>query len=154
MKLPTILFALAISLLSMALAEPCSVVSVVDGDTLHVRRADGSPLTVRLAEIDAPEAKQPCGPWATALLRSLVSGGHVDVSAGVRDSYGRRVAHVTVGGRDVGLVLLRSGAAWVFVRYPHTREASEAEAAARAARAGLWASQHPIAPWEWRKGAR
>lgn len=63
------------------------------------------------------------------------------------DKYGRSLGKCFVEGEDVSAWMVRSGWALSFVRYSH--EYDHDEAAARDAKAGLWAGAF-IAPWDWR----
>lgn len=47
------------------------VIRVLDGDTLEILQ-DKKPVRVRLANIDAPEKKQPFGRWSATQLKDLV----------------------------------------------------------------------------------
>ena len=83
---------------------------------------------------------------ATAAKRftsDLVFGKTVTVQPTDTDRYGRTVADVTVGGRDVGLALVEAGLAWHFLRYSSDPKLAAAERVARAARRGLWARTEP-----------
>lgn len=115
------------------------VIGVTDGDTLSVL-VDGRPIKVRLAGIDAPEKRQPFGTVAKTALSALVFGQPVTLQPSGKDRYGRTIADVFQAGR------------WVFVKDPSDGRLIDAEAAARAARRGLWVDPAPVAPWEWRKG--
>ena len=133
------------------------VVAVSDGDTLRVL-VQGGQLKVRLAEIDAPEVghgkkkpAQPHGGDARRALSSLVFGQTVRVEQQDRDRYGRVVGRVFVGPVDVNAALVRDGWAWVYRRYSRDPSLPPLEAAARAARRGLWAAPNPMPPWEWRR---
>ena len=67
---------------------------------------------------------------------------------------------MVVDGVDVGLEQIRRGYAWFFTRYadelpPERRSSYEkAEAEAKAAKAGLWRDQGPVAPWAFREAKR
>jgi len=83
------------------------VTRVVDGDTIEL----GNGETVRIVGIDTPERGE-CGfERATANTERLVLGRHVrlTVSDEDRDRYGRLLRYVDIGGRDVGLRLIRNG---------------------------------------------
>ena len=82
--------------------DPATVVRVVDGDTIVVRR-DGQEETVRLLNIDTPETKHPnkavqcLGPEATEALETLLRPGddvvlRYDLER--TDKYGRTLAGV------------------------------------------------------------
>lgn len=128
-----------------------SVVRVVDGDTLVTSGPDAISQRVRVLGIDTPESVRPgtpleCGATqAAASLKSLAPAGaavrlRTDPGSGdIRDSYGRLLAFISVGGSDLGLEQVRRGWARVYAyrgrkfagrrRYEH--------AYARADQAGL-----------------
>jgi endonuclease YncB( thermonuclease family) len=117
---------------------------VGDGDSL--RLADGREL--RLLQIDAPELHGDCyGKAAKRALQRLTPHGTqitivVDPRLDRRDRYGRLLRYAFLGNRNVGLVLVRAGAASpYFFRNRRGRYAAEllnAVAQARAARRGFW----------------
>jgi endonuclease YncB( thermonuclease family) len=90
-----------------------SVLSIGDGDTLRLRSTAGV-ITVRLACIDAPESSQ--GPWGAVAGRELQSllpmGKAVELRTKATDRYGRNVAEVFSGGRNINQALVASGAAF------------------------------------------
>jgi micrococcal nuclease len=121
-------------------AGPAEVADVVDGDTLIL--ADGE--RVRLILIDAPEADDCFGSSATRFHRDLVAGAAIELDGDevCRDRFDRRLAYVSVDGRDVGRLLVERGYACV-LHVPPTGDERladyrAAEAAARAAGRGLW----------------
>jgi endonuclease YncB( thermonuclease family) len=99
-------------------AAPATVVSVGDGDTLRVRKA-GQTITIRLACIDAPESSQkPHGAQASQALKALVPiGSGIDLRIKTTDRYGRSIAEITRGGRNINQALVASGAAFVYWQY-------------------------------------
>jgi endonuclease YncB( thermonuclease family) len=133
------------------------LVRVVDGDTLVVMSALGDPVTVRLAGLDAPEARQtcerrgladeaqtyPCGAVATDALAALAGQGRLDCEAARRDRYGRSVGTCRVGDVDIGAMMVRAGHAIATTDY------YAEEDAARRAGAGLWAGSFDR-PADWR----
>ncbi len=139
---------------SPAAAETLSgrVVGITDGDTLTLLTVDRVQVKVRLAEIDAPEARQPYGQRAKQALAALAFGREVDVSVVDQDRYGRQVGRVHAGSVDVNAELVRLGSAWVYRRYSRDPALLVLEEEARSARRGLWglpeADRQP--PWEWR----
>ncbi|EEJ9946437.1 micrococcal nuclease, partial [Salmonella enterica subsp. enterica serovar Typhimurium] len=91
MKIFTLLtFTIAISSPSLLIAAELSgkVTRVLDGDTIEVLQ-DKTPVRVRLANIDAPEKKQPFGSWSSKQLKSLIAGQPVTVTYMQKDRYGR-----------------------------------------------------------------
>lgn len=129
-------------------AEP--VVRVKDGDSLVVS-SGGREVDVRLADIDAPELRQPYGEEARSALQSLVEGREVELELVGGDAYRRIVARVLVAGLDVNAELVRRGMAWVRRAYSPAPSLIRLEDEARAAGRGLWTDADPVAPWIWRK---
>jgi micrococcal nuclease len=159
MTRPALLLLLLCLLTTSALAAPPAkltgkVVSVHDGDTLTVLDAAKTKRKIRLHGIDAPESKQPFGNVAKKALADLVFGKEVDVEVVDKDRYGREVGNVHVDGVHVNREQVANGLAWRYVQYDKRGEFTQVEQAARAARKGLWADAHPVAPWDWRKGEK
>ncbi|MWB78826.1 thermonuclease family protein [Pseudooceanicola sp. 216_PA32_1] len=121
----------------------------IDGDTLRL-----GATTVRLLNIDAPEAAQTCGSRAcgrdaTLALAALLASGPVTCDGTRHDRYGRLLAHCAVDGQDLGAQLVASGDAVAFVRY--SREYLPQERTARAAKRGIWSQANPQMPWDYRR---
>jgi endonuclease YncB( thermonuclease family) len=144
-----LLFTLALFLppcTAIAGSEDTRVQFVVDGDSVILT----DQRQVRLIGINAPEfGKQhkPDEPLATAArdrLRQLVQGKAVRLLLEVErhDRYGRWLAHLQLpDGTSVEETLLQEGLASAIAIPPNigqVRQLFEAEAAARAARRGLW----------------
>lgn len=132
----------------------CLVVGVSDGDTIKVRCGEpGSyqQVSVRLAEIDAPEKGQPYGQASKRSLSALCQGDYSRIIPGEIDRYGRTVARVSCKGQDASLYQVRGGMAWAFTKYLTDPEIGEAEGSAKSSHVGLWRDAAPVAPWDWRK---
>jgi micrococcal nuclease len=91
-------------------------------------------------------------------MSALVFGKDVELWFHTVDRYGRLVCMVFVDGTDAGLELIREGFAWAYSKYlpeasVETQQSYTAgQAAARAARIGLWSDNNePVPPWEFRK---
>lgn len=143
---------------SLAFAWPATVVDVHDGDTITVRRDDGTQHRVRLYGIDAPELAQPGGTEARDHLRALLASATVDVRPVATDRYGRTVARVHRGDSDINRAMIVAGHAWVYSQYCRTLAPCalwhvDDVMAAHAGR-GLWAAPDPQPPWEWRRMKR
>ncbi len=141
-------------------AQPATVVSITDGDTLDLRATEAGALpvaaavSVRLLEIDTPETVHPSepvgcfGPAAsTALTRLAPPGSTVWVLPDVelRDQYDRYLMYlwsVSDGKtRFINRALVRGGFAQAALYEPNDRYIDlmrQAEAKARAADTGLW----------------
>ncbi len=121
---------------------------VMDGDTF--RTADGT--RVRLWGIDAPEKGQPYADSARARLKALCEGKPVQLEWKDKDQHQRTVAVVWCGGVNINLKLIQEGLAWHYAYFaPDASDFATAESAARKARAGLWADDDPVNPYEFRK---
>lgn len=132
----------------------CLVVAITDGDTLKARCGEPGAyqqLTVRLAEIDAPEKAQPFGDRSRQHLAELCFRKAAHIRPLTTDRYGRTVARVECEGHDANAEQVRAGMAWAYTRYLTDTAIRRLEHAARAAGLGLWADRQPIPPWEWRR---
>ncbi|MFG1466677.1 thermonuclease family protein [Xanthobacter sp. DSM 24535] len=96
-----------------ALALDGNRLRVIDGDTVALGTEH-----IRLLDIDAPETAHPrceselvLGLAAKARLLELLRGRPVEIVRHGRDRYGRTLARLTVGGRDVGALLSADGLA-------------------------------------------
>lgn len=127
------------------------VVAVSDGDTLTARPTDGSQMKIRVAEIDAPESRQPFGAASKRSLSDLCFNVRAEIQPQKTDRYGRTVARVTCRGKDASAHQVRTGMAWVFDRYSTDQSLYRDQDEARAAGRGLWSEPVPTPPWEWRR---
>jgi micrococcal nuclease len=129
------------------------VIRILDGDTIEIIHRERI-QRVRIWGIDTPEWDQPFAAQATKFTRNLLEKREVQVLPREYDDYGRLVATIKVGGKNIGEELIRSGLAWVHDYYCteqicdlwkglQTRAISE--------RRGLWNDQNPIAPWKWKR---
>ncbi len=137
------------------IAEPVRgrVIHVADGDTLTVLW-NGEPRVIRIQGIDAPETGQPFGAKAAWVLKALVLDRTVTLRPYEHDRYGRMIADVESGGRNVALALVEQGLAYHYTRYSSDSALAVAEQKARQARVGLWSQASPIPPWEYREQQR
>lgn len=131
-----------------------SVVRDVDGDTVYVRYADGSEGYVRLLGVDTPEDVKPdypaeCGARAAASsMRTMAEGRKAtlvtDLTQDRFDRYGRLLAYLYVGGRNLDEVQVRDGRGYVYVYegdpFEQVRRFRAAQLAAEREGAGVWGS--------------
>jgi endonuclease YncB( thermonuclease family) len=128
------------------------VTHVSDGDTLWIKAGRGvAPRKVRLLGLDAPELCQAGGAASRAALQALVANKPVQVNVNFQDSYGRDLARLQVDGRDVGAALVSAGHAWSSRWRSSLGPYAVQEAAARAARLGLFADPAAQLPRDFRK---
>lgn len=153
---------LIIALVVMLAANPASaaisgrITAVHDGDTVTLLTDEKQQIKVRLAEIDAPELKQPYGQKSKQGLSALCFDKPASIEPVTKDRYGRTVARVTCAGVPANKEMVRAGAAWVYRKYSDSPELLKLEEEARAAHRGLWGLQPDqiTPPWEWRKSKR
>ena len=128
------------------------VTHVTDGDTIWVRQAGAAEAEqVRLQGLDAPEICQAFGPQARAALAAHVLHRPVRVTVKAQDVYQRLVGTVNVQGEDLGAWLVAGGHAWTARYQKRPGPYADEEAAARAARRGLWQDDAPLEPRAFRK---
>ena len=123
------------------------VVSVVDGDTIDVRRSGRGVVRIRIMGIDTPEVYGgvECGGRAASALMKRLARGRVRISTDPtqpkRDRYGRLLAYVSRGGVDLGRRMVANGRAKVYVvgsRFSRYRSYLRAQRIARADFRGTW----------------
>jgi len=83
------------------------VTRVIDGDTF---KTASRKHPVRLGGIDTPEKGQPGYAAAKDALSRLIGGKTVEIDTQARDSFGRSVANLKVGGRSVNRAMRKHGA--------------------------------------------
>ena len=125
---------------------------IVDGDTFEFKTFDGQRLTIRLAQIDAPEMNQPWGTEAKSALTHLTSSGDVKLQTGGLDKSGRTMATVHAGEVNVNFEMVRQGLAWSWPRYVVDPRLFVLEQAARNGKAGLWSDppSRIVQPETWK----
>lgn len=129
------------------------VIGVSDGDTLTVLMS-GRQVKIRLAEIDAPEKRQPFGQRSKQSLSDLVYGKQVMLKQEAKDRYGRVVGRVYAGGLDVNAEQVRLGMAWVYRQHNRDKSLLALEQEAKSTRRGLWSEPSAIPPWEYRHSGK
>jgi endonuclease YncB( thermonuclease family) len=136
------------------------LLDVQDGDSFRIIVRDGTPMHIRIAGIDAPERGQPFADESRAALRTLLARRSLHIRVLTTDRFGRLVADVDNGERDVGLAQVHAGLAWHFKRFAPTQPPPRrisfayAEQQARQLRLGLWQQATPQTPWEHRSHRR
>jgi endonuclease YncB( thermonuclease family) len=129
-----------------------NVIAIPDGDTLTIIDRNKKRYRIRLAEIDAPERKQPYGTRSRNSLAEICFQKQAAAETTEKDSYGRLIGKVSCAGVDANTEQVRRGMAWVNARatLPNS-PLPEMEANARLRKLGLWAGQKPEPPWKWRE---
>jgi endonuclease YncB( thermonuclease family) len=129
--------------------------SVVDGDTLDIRRT-----RIRLHGIDAPERDQlctvdgrlsRCGQRAALALAGKIRGHAVACAPQGRDRYDRVVAVCRVGEENLDAWMVAEG--WAMAYRRSSWAYLPKEMVARWKKAGIWEGD-VIPPWEWCRQSR
>ena len=123
--------------------ETGEVASVYDGDTVTLKSGD----KIRLRWVNTPELKpaEAYGLEAKKLAEELVLGEEITLITNddPRDGYGRIVAGVRTGDKDLSVELLEQGLAHLFIIPPDDTDLSAMVAAqgrAQAAKLGIWST--------------
>lgn len=138
------------SALAKSSVQSYLIVGVSDGDTLTVF-GDRKTMKIRLANIDAPEKRQPFGKVSKLSLSAICYGRAATVDVQSVDRYGRSVATVRCNGVDASRAQVERGMAWVYPKYNVDQSLPAVEMSARSAQRGLWMDAMPVAPWEFRR---
>jgi len=150
---PLFLLFTAVSADAMVLRGVVS--EVRDGQSIVVM-SGGRKLNVILKGVDAPELNQEFGDVSRKHLASLILDQAVEVHFSQLQNE-QVIARVIFNQLDVGLQVIRDGAAWFDKVNNHslTDEEralySDAERIARAEMRGLWSDGSPMPPWEWKR---
>ena len=146
---------------TISLGFTAKVIYVNDGDTVVALKPSGERVSVRLANIDAPETHKnrckPGQPWAqksTESLSRLVKGKTIQFVCHELDRYDRNVCDLQVGQTTASRVLASEGLAWANranPRYLRDHGVADAEHDARAKGLGLWGDPARVEPWIWRR---
>ena len=131
-----------------------TVTKVIDGDSLKAKTKEGKEYEIQVEGIDAPELTQPHGKEATEALSKMVMGKEIKVNWTKKDNFDRLLAQIHVDKTHANQEMLRTGHAWHFKRYNQSKELAELEEGAKKAKRGLWATENPQAPWDFRKETR
>jgi micrococcal nuclease len=127
------------------------VVAVYDGDTVTCIDENNQQQKIRLAEIDAPEAKQDFGQVSRQALASMVFGKTITVVDDGKDRYGRWIGHLYADGVDVNRQMVASGMAWHYAAYSTDQSLAALQAQAQSQKLGIWSQPNPVPPSEFRK---
>ena len=150
-------------------AEPnlpsVTVISVRDGDTVIVAKG-WRQIVIRLDSIDCPEDGQLWGDIAAFGLIKQIGGKTIRLEEHGLDPHGRTLATIYVwhlSKREWLNVIERKvtlGHAWVMRRFydhlPPDRQnkLDRLENWSRSRKVGLWRTENPIPPWQWRRNIK
>lgn len=109
---------------------------------------------IRMRGIDAPELEMEYGKESRNELANLIGGKCVRIYVYEKDQFERYVGDIYCNDMFIQEEMLKRGFAWHFEFYDKRLEFGQWEREARAARRGLWLSNNPEKPWEWRRDRR
>ncbi|PVH33445.1 hypothetical protein PAHAL_8G005200 [Panicum hallii] len=109
---------------------------------------------IRMRGVDAPELKMANGNESKNALVKLIGGKRVTIYVYGQDQFGRYVGDIYCDGVFIQEKMLKNGHVWHFKTYDKRPEFAQWEREARAARRGLFASENPEKPWDWRRDQR
>jgi len=127
------------------------VKKIIDGDSILVVDAKDLEYEVQLEGIDAPELKQEFGKESSEGLSKMLKDKPLKITWKMKDQYDRLLGQVYVDDLHINIEMLRSGMAWHFKRFNKSEELAKAETEAKDAKKGLWGTNSPMAPWDYRK---
>lgn len=130
------------------------VIGIKDGDTVEVIDKQNSTVTLRLAEVDCPEKKQPFGTKAKQFTSDLVYLKTITYIVTNKDRYGRYVAKIYFENKYLSAEIIKKGMGWQYKKYSNSKELAKFEQQARSKKIGLWIDPNPIYPSEWRKAKK
>ena len=148
---------LVITIPVISVTYNAEVIRVVDGDTIHVRNAEGERKKIRLYGIDAPEMKQRYGAKAGRYLASRIGGEFATIEVVDTDQYDRQVALVfDAKMANLNQEMIAMGFAWAYRKYltENYTDWVTIESKAKEKKYGLWGQKKPIEPWEFRRQQR
>ena len=150
-------------MLLLAQKTNATVKAVHDGDSFKVQFEDSLKTTVwvRLQGVDCPEVRSPhvvssqdYGVAAGDSMRLILKGQRVFVDTLYRDAYGRPVAKIKFKGNDITEYVISTGKGWYYssksMSTKNRNKLKGLEAKAREQKLGLWASENPMKPSEFR----
>lgn len=125
--------------------------SGTQGDLVQVSQ-DGKEQALRLYGVACPISGQPMSESATTRILEAAMDAPVTVEIVGKDSSGTPVAWVRLpDGTSLNEQLLREGLAWWdSPNTPDDHVLQKATSEAISARRGLWATEAPLAPWDYR----
>lgn len=127
------------------------VTQVIDAATVRFTPTGGSPIIVRLRDIDPPEPCQPWGGEAKAALAALVLNKAAVLQAGPADAKGRTLGVLFVDEVNIGRRMVEDGNAWSVRWRNDAGPLVKQERMAKSLGRGLHATAGAVMPREWRR---
>ena len=127
------------------------VVNVIHGDLIAVQLASRT-IGIRLAEIDAPEVRQPFSRQSRDFVEEIALKKRVQIVVKTFDLYNRVVGEVFLkDGKSLNREIIKWGLAWHYKVNPMPdKTLSTLEYQAWSKKLGLWLDKNPVPPWKFR----
>ncbi|MBN8647098.1 MAG: thermonuclease family protein [Caulobacterales bacterium] len=128
------------------------VTHVYDGDSIRAKSGNKE-IEIRLSSIDAPEFNQNFGKECRAQLYKKIYHARISINPIEQDKYGRTIAEIFIGNRNINREQVQSGCAWAYRQYLHDPKMIALEQEARRKKIGLWAQKsfYIMPPWVERR---
>lgn len=131
------------------------IIAVKDGDTVVALLENNQKETLRLAEVDCPENRQPFGKNAKQFTSSQVFGQSVVFYSVGKDRYRRTIAKIFYSNEKyLSAEIIKAGFGWWYYQASKDTRLKEYETRARKRKLGLWQDKNAVSPWEFRKAKK
>ena len=128
------------------------IVAVKDGDTVVALLDNNTQETLRLADVDCPENKQPFGKNAKQFTSSQVFGKKITFYRVGKDRYRRTIAKIFYDDEKyLSAEIIQAGFGWWYYKASKNFKLKDAEILAKEKKLGLWSDKNAVAPWDFRK---
>ena len=131
------------------------IVAIKDGDTVVALLDNKTQETLRLADVDCPENRQPFGKNAKQFTSSQVFGKNVTFYRVGKDRYRRTIAKIFYDNEKyLSAEIIKAGFGWWYYKASKNFKLKDVEILAKKKKLGLWSDKNAIAPWDFRKMRR
>lgn len=131
------------------------IIAIKDGDTVVALLSDKTQETLRLADVDCPEKKQPFGKNAKEFTSSQVFGKKVTFYRVGKDRYRRTIAKIFYGKEKyLSSEIIKAGYGWWYYKVSKNTGLQKYQDEAKAQKLGLWADKNAMSPWDFRESKK
>ena len=135
--------------MSISFADQIKIIKIYDGDTITALTSQKEKIKIRLYGIDAPELKQPFGKASKRHLIDLISNKSLNINEKGKDKYGRTLAVLYNGDKDINAQMVIDGYAWAYDKFAKDYVAFQQNA--QSLKKGLWIDKYAVRPSDFRK---
>lgn len=131
------------------------IVAIKDGDTVVALLDNKTQETLRLADVDCPENRQPFGKNAKQFTSSQVFGKNVTFYRVGKDRYRRTIAKIFYDNEKyLSAEIIKAGFGWWYYKASKNFKLKDVKILAKKKKLGLWSDKNAVAPWDFRKMRR